>query len=219
MTTVVLKVGGASTGGVADAVARLGDRVCVVHGAGPQISKEMERRGLDVQFVGGRRVTTPEVLDVVRESFEQVNAAICAAIGSRALPLAGHEIGLEAVHMPELGLVGKPVPSAPPAVLEALDAGFVPVVSPLARGPLNVNADEAASALALGIGADRIQFLTDVPGVYHEGELMQSLDAATAESLIKSGAFDGGIVPKLLAAAIAARGGLDAEIGVTAVVA
>ena len=82
-----------------------------------------------------------------------------------------------------------------------------------------MNADEAASALALGIGADRIQFLTDVPGVYHEGELMQSLDAATAESLINSGAFDGGIVPKLLAAAIAARGGLDAEIGVTAVVA
>jgi acetylglutamate kinase len=219
VSTVVLKVGGASTGGVAEAVALLGDRVCVVHGAGPQISQEMERRGLVVRFIGGRRVTTPEVLDVVRESFEQVNAAICAAIGPRALPLAGHEIGLEAVHMPELGLVGRPVPSAPPAVLEALAAGFVPVVSPLARGPLNVNADEAASALALGIGADRIQFLTDVPGVYHEGELMQSLDAATAESLIKSGAFDGGIVPKLLAAAIAARGGLDAEIGVTAVVA
>jgi acetylglutamate kinase len=219
VSTVVLKVGGASTGGVAEAVARLGDRVCVVHGAGPQISLEMERRGLEVQFVGGRRVTTPEVLDVVRESFEQVNAAICAAIGPRAVPLAGHEIGLEAVQVPELGFVGSPIPSAPPAVLEALDAGFVPVVSPLARGPLNVNADEAASALALGIGADRIQFLTDVPGVYHEGELMKSLTAATAESLIESGAFDGGIVPKLVAAAIAARGGLNAEIGVTAVLA
>jgi len=219
VTTVVLKVGGASTGGVADAVARLGDRVCVVHGAGPQISLEMERRGLEVQFVGGRRVTTPEVLDVVRESFEHVNAAICAAIGPRALPLAGHEIGLEAVQMPELGLVGRPVPSAPEAVLEALAAGFVPVVSPLARGPLNVNADEAASALALGIGADRIQFLTDVPGVYHDGELMQSVDAATAESLIDSGVFAGGIVPKLLAAAIAARSGVAAEIGLTAVVA
>jgi acetylglutamate kinase len=217
--TVVLKVGGASAGGVADAVARLGERVCVVHGAGPQISQEMERRGLEVRFVGGRRVTTADGLEVVRESLEQVNAAICAAIGPRAVPLAGHVIGLEAEQIPELGLVGRPVPSAPSAVLEALDAGFVPVVSPLARGPLNVNADEAASALALGIGAERIQFLTDVPGVYHEGELMQSVDAATAESLIRSGAFDGGIVPKLLAAAIAARGGLDAEIGVTAVVA
>ena len=221
MSVVVLKVGGASTGGVAEAVARLraaGNQVCVVHGAGPQISEEMARRGLEVQFVGGRRVTTPEALEVVRESFARVNAAVCEAIGPDAVPLAGDQIGLQADQVPELGLVGSPLPSAPPAVLDALGAGFVPVVTPLARGPLNVNADEAASALALGIGAARIHFLTDVPGVYHEGELMQSLDAATAESLIKSGAFDGGIVPKLIAAAIAARGGLEAEIGVTAVV-
>jgi acetylglutamate kinase len=221
MSVVVLKVGGASTGGVAEAVARLraaGNQVCVVHGAGPQISEEMARRGLEVQFVGGRRVTTPEALEVVRESFARVNAAVCEAIGPDAVPLAGDEIGLQADQVPELGLVGSPLPSAPPAVLDALGAGFVPVVTPLARGPLNVNADEAASALALGIGAARIHFLTDVPGVYHEGELMQSLDAATAESLIKSGAFDGGIVPKLIAAAIAARGGLEAEIGITAVV-
>jgi acetylglutamate kinase len=217
--TIVLKVGGASAGGVADAVARLGDRVCVVHGAGPQISQEMARRGLEVRFVGGRRVTTRDALEVVRESFAQVSAAVCEAIGPRAVPLAGDEIGLLATPVPELGLVGDPIPSAPPAVLEALAAGLVPVVSPLARGPLNVNADEAASALALGIGAERIQFLTDVPGVYHEGELMESLSAATAESLVQTGAFDGGIVPKVLAAAIAARSGVAAEIGVTTVIA
>jgi acetylglutamate kinase len=222
VSVVVLKVGGASTGGVAEAVAELraaGNRVCVVHGAGPQISEEMQRRGLEVQFVGGRRVTTAAGLEVVRESFERVNAAVCAAIGPAAVPLAGDEVGLEAVPVPELGLVGSALPSAPAAVLEALDAGFVPVVSPLARGPLNVNADEAASALALGIGAERIHFLTDVPGVYRDGELIHSLNAATAESLVESGAFEGGIVPKLLAAAIAARSGVAAEIGVTAVVA
>jgi acetylglutamate kinase len=222
VSVVVLKVGGASTGGVAEAVAQLraaGNRVCVVHGAGPQISEEMARRGLDVQFVGGRRVTTAAGLEVVRESFARVNAAICAAIGPEAVPLAGDEVGLEAELVPELGLVGSALPSAPPAVVEALDAGFVPVVSPLARGPLNVNADEAASALALGIGAERIHFLTDVPGVYRDGELVYSLNAATAESLVESGAFEGGIVPKLLAAAIAARSGVTAEIGVTAVVA
>jgi acetylglutamate kinase len=219
VSTVVLKVGGASAGGVAAAVARLGACVCVVHGAGPQISREMERRGLEVRFVRGRRVTTPEVLKVVRRSLAQVNAAICAAIGGRAVPLAGEEIGLEAVHMPELGLVGRPVPSAPPAVLDALAAALVPVVSPLARGPLNVNADEAASALALGIGAERIHFLTDVPGVYRGGSLMHSLDATTAELLVQSGEFDGGIAPKVLAAAGAARNGVAAEIGVTAVIA
>jgi acetylglutamate kinase len=218
--TVVLKVGGASTGGVAEAIAALsGEPVCVVHGAGPQISDEMARRGLEVRFVGGRRVTTPEALDVVRESFASVNAAVCAAVGTLALPLAGDEIGLEAEQLPELGLVGRPLPSAPPAVLAALAAGRIPVVSPLAHGPLNVNADEMAAALAVGIGASRIHFLTDVPGVYHDGRLVQTIAARRAQALVDDGTFDGGIVPKLLAAAAAVRSGVAAEIGVTAVTA
>jgi acetylglutamate kinase len=222
VSVVVLKVGGASAGGAADAVASLratGVSVCVVHGAGPQISDEMERRGLEVQFVDGRRVTTPEGLEVVRDSFAGVNADVCAAIGPDAVPLAGDEIGLLATHVPELGLVGKPLPTAPPRVLRALAEGLVPVVSPLAEGPLNVNADEAASALAVGIGADKILFLTDVPGVFHDGWLVRSISAERAEALVDEGDFDGGIVPKLLAAASAARNGLIAEIGVTAVVA
>jgi len=220
--TVVLKVGGASAGGSTTTVAELralGHRVCVVHGAGPQISQEMERRGLEVRFVGGRRVTTPEALEVVRESFDAINAALCAAIGPDAVALAGDEIGLEAEQLPELGLVGHPLPSRPAAVEQALAAGLVPVVSPLARGPLNVNADEAAAALAVGLGAERILFLTDVPGVFHEGRLLPSIGAAHAEALVDQGSFAGGIVPKLLAAAGAARSGLVAEIGSTAVVA
>jgi len=193
--------------------------VCVVHGAGPQISDEMARRGLEVRFVGGRRVTTPEALEVVRESFASVNAAVCAAVGALALSLAGDEIGLEAEQLPELGMVGRPVPSAPPAVLAALAAGRIPVISPLARGPLNVNADEMAAALAVGIGASRIHFLTDVPGLYHDGRLVQTIAARRAQALVDDGTFDGGIVPKLLAAASAVRSGVAAEIGVTAVTA
>jgi acetylglutamate kinase len=216
---VVLKVGGASTGGVADAVAAIDEPVCVVHGAGPQISEEMSKRGLTPEFVNGRRVTTGAVLEIVCESFAAVNAAVCAAIGAHAVPLSGDEIGLEAVHVAELGHVGNPIPSAPPAVLDALDAGLVPVVSPLARGPLNVNADEMASALAVGIAARLIRFLTDVPGVYRDGELVEAIDAARAESLVERGVFNGGIVPKLLAAALAARNGVPAEIGETAVIA
>ncbi len=220
--TVVLKVGGASTGGVAEAIAALaqnGEPVCVVHGAGPQISDEMARRGLEVRFVGGRRMTTPEALEVVRESFASVNASVCAAVGALALPLAGDEIGLEAERLPELGLVGRPLPSAPTAVVAALRAGRIPVVSPLARGPLNVNADEMAAALAVGIGASRIHFLTDVPGVYHDGRLVQTIAARRAQALVDDGTFDGGIVPKLLAAASAVRSGVAAEIGITAVTA
>lgn len=222
MSLIVLKVGGASAGGAAAAVARLraaGTAVCVVHGAGPQISEEMERRGLEVQFVGGRRVTTPEALEVVRDSFAAVNAELCRTIGPDAVSLAGDAIGLKATHVPELGLVGRPLPSSPPEIARALAAGLVPVVSPLAEGPLNVNADEAASALAVGIGAGQILFLTDVPGVFHDGWLVRSIRAERAETLVDDGTFDGGIVPKLLAAAHAARNGLVAEIGMTAVLA
>jgi acetylglutamate kinase len=76
-----------------------------------------------------------------------------------------------------------------------------------------------ASALAVGLGAERISFLTDVPGVYRDGELIESIGADNAQSLVAGGVFDGGIVPKLLAAALAAKSGIAADIGVTAVVA
>lgn len=212
---IVLKVGGAS---LSDIVLPAGPTV-VVHGAGPQISEEMERRGLEPRFVDGRRVTTPEVLEIVRESLAQANAALCAAIGPDAVPLHGDEIGLRAEPRPELGLVGSALPCAPPAVKAAVAAGLVPVVTPLAAGPLNVNADEAAAALAVGLGAERLLFLSDVPGVFHDGELLETIEAERAEALVGDGSFEGGIVPKLLAAARAARGGLVAEIGATAVVA
>ena len=191
--------------------------VVVVHGAGPQISREMERRGLPVTFVEGRRVTDAAALEVVRESLSAVNAACCAAIGPRALGLAGDEIGLEAVQVPHLGLVGDPSPCRPRAIVDALAAGRVPVVAPLAAGPLNVNADEAAAALAIGLAAERIVFVTDVPGVLVGGSLREALPAVEAEGLVASGELEGGIVPKVRAAARAALAGLDVRVGATAV--
>ena len=74
-----------------------------MHGAGPQITAEMERRGITPSFVDGRRVTTAEVLEVVRESLAEVNAAVCAAIGADAVPLFGDEIGLPAAQMGRSG--------------------------------------------------------------------------------------------------------------------
>lgn len=191
----------------------------MVHGAGPQISAEMERRGLPVEFVGGRRVTTPEALEVVRASFAGVNAALCTAIGPRAVPLFGDEIGLIARQVPALGLVGDPIPCRPPEIETALDADLIPVVAPLASGPLNVNADEAASALAIGLDAEKILFLTDVPGLLLEGSVVPSIEVRTAQGLLDAGELEGGIVPKLQAAVTAAKLGVRAEIGETAVLA
>jgi acetylglutamate kinase len=179
----------------------------------------MERRGLDVQFVGGRRVTSKEALEVVRESMADVNAALCAAIGEQAIPLFGDAIGLHALQVPMLGMVGDPLPCAPDSVVAALDEGLIPVIAPLAAGPLNVNADEMAAALAVGLEAERILFITDVPGLLDGGVVVPVIDAEEAGKLLDSGAFQGGIIPKLRAAITAAQLGVRAEIGSTAVVA
>ena len=219
MSTLVVKVGGAVAGESAEAIVALAAQheVCVVHGAGPQISLEMERAGIPVEFVEGRRVTSPEGLELVRAEFRRVNTLLCEAIGERAVPLFGDEIGLQAERVRELGLVGNAVPSRPAAVVEALAAGKIPVVAPLAAGPLNVNADEAAAALALGIGADELLFLTDVDGLILGGRVVDSIGVDDASELLDGGTLQGGIIPKLGAAVTAARGGVNATIGRTMV--
>jgi acetylglutamate kinase len=216
--TVVVKLGGrVAASSVRAALAEAGGCTVVVHGAGPQITEELERRGIGARFVHGRRVTTPEVLEVVRASLEAVNAEVCAAIGPAAIGLFGDAIGLRARRLDTLGLVGDPMPVAPEAVLAALEAGRVPVVAPLAEGPLNVNADEAAAALAVGLRAERILFVSDVPGVLVAGSVASVLPADEAEAGLADGSFEGGIVPKLMAAIHAARGGVRASIGSTEV--
>jgi acetylglutamate kinase len=222
VTRVVLKLGGAVAESAAAKALELqaaGVEVVVIHGAGPQISAGLRARGIPVEFVGGRRVTNEAALAVVRASLVAVGAQIAAALGPGALQLLGDEIGLEARQLPELGLVGEPLACSPPAIQTALAAGRIPVVAPIAVGPLNVNADEAASALAVGLDADRIVFVTDVPGVFVEGALAQRIEAVHADRLLAEGAFEGGIVPKLLAAVRAARLGVHAEIGATEVLA
>jgi acetylglutamate kinase len=220
VSRLVVKLGGSIAD---DAAARLrdllaeGNAVCIVHGAGPQISREMERAGVPVEFRDGRRVTSAAGIAIVAAALREVNAAVCAAVGERALPLHGEEIGLEATPVPELGLVGHPRPCAPPEILAALAQGRVPVVSPLAVGPLNVNADAAAAALAIGLQAERLLFLTDVEGLILDGEVVAEIGIAAAQRLLDDGSLEGGIIPKLSAAVTAAAGGVPASIGRTAV--
>jgi acetylglutamate kinase len=219
---LVVKVGGAVAGDAASRILGLaeeGHEVVVVHGAGPQITEEMIRRGIPVEFVQGRRRTSPRALEVVRESMQLVNAALCESLGERAVPVLGHRDGLLAVPVPPLGQVGDPLPCRPRKVLDALREGKVPVVAPLAVGPLNVNADDASAALALGLGARSLVFLTDVPGLYIDDEVVDAIAVGDARRMLDEGAFDGGIIPKLRAAALAAASGITATIGRTAVVA
>jgi acetylglutamate kinase len=176
----------------------------------------MERAGIPVEFVGGRRVTTREGLEVVRRSFQAVNDALCEAIGDRAVGLSGDEIGLELYPVPELGLVGEARPVAMPELARLLEDGKIPVIAPVTAG-LNVNADSAAAAIAAGLPADRLLFLTDVEGFLLDGEVVDSLEVLEAEKLLAGGTLDPTILPKLGAAITAARAGVPAFIGRTEV--
>ena len=153
--------------------------VCVVHGAGPQISAEMERAGIPVEFVGGRRVTTAEGIEIVRASLAAVNEALCAALGERAVPLFGDDD--RPARRRRCRSSGSSATRSRPTCrcsCASSTPGRIPVIAPLAAGPLNVNADDAAAAIAVGVGADRLLFLTDVEGLMLDGEVVDSLDVA-----------------------------------------
>lgn len=197
-----------------------GVRPVVVHGGGPQISAELDARGIPSEFRNGYRVTTPEAMVVVREVLatrvgaglvEQLNAH-----GELGTGLAGDEHGLfTGERRGDLGLVGDVVEVRPDAVLERLESGRIPVVSSLAleRGtkqPLNVNADSAAAALAVALGAAKLVVLTDVPGLYRDwpdrDSLVHSIAAAELETMLPS--LESGMVPKMAACLEAVRGGV-----------
>ncbi|HEV8461972.1 MAG TPA: hypothetical protein VGQ38_14830 [Gaiellaceae bacterium] len=219
MSLTVVKCGGAA---LARGTFRLGDYVtegdaCVVHGAGGKITAALAAAGIESRFVGGRRVTGPAAMPVVREVFRGENDALCRQIGPRARGLMGDELGLEADLLPGFGEVGILRPVVPQELRDVLAAGDVPVIAPLARGPLNVNADDAAAVLAIALGADRIVFVSDVPGVLVDGVVVPQLSAHDLIDLDSE--LSGGILPKLEAALVAARKGVRAEVGATVVVA
>jgi acetylglutamate kinase len=212
--TVVLKVGGSSAALAAAQVAaeaRAGGALVVVHGGGPQISALMRERGLEPRYAGGRRITDADSLACVDEGLRAVNAALCADLAAAGLHVHGLPAGVvRARHVVELGLVGEPVGADIREIEELLARGRVPVVGPLASGLdgpglLNVNADDAAAALAGALGADELVFLTDVPGVLDaEGALIPEVRASAPPA-----SASGGMLPKLEACAAALAAGVS----------
>ena len=206
----------------------MGLRPVVVHGGGPQISAMLARLGIPSEFRGGLRVTTPEVMDVVRMvltgSVSRELVGLLNTFGPHAVAISGEDAGLfAAVRRPALvdgeevdvGLVGDVVSVDPSGVLDVLAAGRTPVVSsvaPEADGPgvLNVNADTAAAALAVALGAAKLVVLTDVAGLYERwpdpASLMSRASAEQVEAMLPS--LQAGMVPKMEACLRAVRGGV-----------
>jgi len=196
---------------------RAQERVLLVHGGGRHIERLLKALGIASRFVGGRRETSPEAMEVVEQVLSggtnKTLAAGLTAAGVPAVGLSGRDGGLIRARLsPELGRVGTP-DRIDPRVLHALwDAGFVPVVSPVSSGPdgeaVNVNADEAALALARALAATSLVYLSDVDGVRAETGTLTTLSAQDARRLTESGVITGGMAMKVEAALDAAAAGI-----------
>ena len=224
---VVVKLGGttiesdeAIVAGIRDALAR--HSFVVVHGGGRTLTEWLERTGVQSEFVNGLRVTSDAALDVALAVLGGlVNGELVAAFrsaGVDAVGLTGIDGGLlQAERRREMGRVGRITGVRTEFVDALLNAGFVPVVAPLALDeagePCNVNADEAASALAAALGA-RLVLLTDTDGVFDAaGQRIAEIDRGHASDLIERGVIASGMLPKVTGAIEALdNGALDVVI-------
>lgn len=198
----------------------VGIKPVVVHGGGPQISARLEQLGIESEFKGGFRVTTSETIGVVRDVLRnQISAGLAAMInaaGGDAVVMSGEDANLFRAEISSLdiGLVGEVTQVNPRAVFEALDAGRIPVIStvaPDASGQLlNVNADLAASSLAIALGAEKLMVLTDVPGLYSDwpnrDSLVSEINTRELEALLPK--LESGMIPKMQACLSAVNGGV-----------
>lgn len=208
----------------------VGIRPVVVHGGGPQINTMLAKLGIESEFQGGLRVTTPEAMDVVRMVLTgQVGRELVGLInahGPYAVGLSGEDGALlQAVRIGtvvdgvevDLGQVGEVVGVNPGSILDLLDAGRIPVISTIApeigvpSSVLNVNADTAAAALAVALQASRLVILTDVEGLYRNwpdrDSLISSLSAAELRELLPG--LTAGMIPKMKACLEAVEGGVQ----------
>lgn len=206
---------------------RVGLKPVVVHGGGPQINSMLTRLGITSEFRGGLRVTTSEAMDVVRMVLVgQVGRELVGLInahGPLAVGLSGEDGGLFRAERRglviddeeiDLGLVGDVASVNPAALLDIVHAGRIPVVASVAPGPdgqvYNVNADTAASALAVALGAKRLLMLTDVAGLYadypDESSIITAITPEEVRALTPS--LTAGMVPKMDACVRAVEGGV-----------
>jgi acetylglutamate kinase len=208
---VVVKLGGNAALPSVPAIARMASssRVCIVHGGGAQISAVARARGIEPRFVAGRRVTDAQMLACVREGLAIVRDELSSALARAGLDPVGFADGVvEARRAPELGLVGEPHGARTDAIEAVLEDGMVPVAAPLGIDEtgaiVNVNADDAAAAIATALGADELVFLSDVPGVLDEsGAVLPRISASHPPA-----SASGGMLPKLEACTAALLGGV-----------
>ena len=233
--TVVIKYGGNAM--ISDELRRavisdiillklVGINVVVVHGGGPEINELLQKTGKESRFVNGLRYTDEETMDIVQMVLcGKVNKNLVATInraGGNAVGLCGLDGGMiKAVRKTtdgvDYGLVGEIVSVEPKAILDAIENGFIPVISTVAQGEdaetsYNINADTAAAKIAVALGAEKLILLTDIRGLLRdrndEDTLISQVRLPEVPVLIKDGVISGGMIPKVDCCVDAARNGV-----------
>ena len=210
---------------------KTGAKAVLVHGGGPEISEEMERRGLKPTKVCGVRVTDADALEVAETVLRRINSDVVASLeehGVDAVGIPGHFCTLCAKKAPmevseeghvrkvDLGLVGEVADVDPTPLRDLLDDGVLPVIYPIGKdsegNKLNVNADTMAAGIAVGIGCTEMVAITDVPGILRDvGDPSSKIDVLTmdeARALIADGTISGGMIPKVEACINALKAGV-----------
>lgn len=216
------------SGEVADMV-KGGVKVIMVHGGGPEISEEMERRGLTPKKINGVRVTDADGLEVAECVLRKLNSEVVPCLqesGVKALGMAGYNCTVCEKKKPvkaedgttvDLGLVGEVSECDPTSLLDLTDIGIVPVIYPIGKDAegtmLNVNADTMVAAVAAAVGCDEMVAITDVPGILRDvhdpSSLIESLNLSEIDKLIADGIISGGMIPKVEACSKAVLAGVS----------
>ncbi len=205
----------------------VGIRVVVVHGGGPEISEMLKKIGKESKFVDGLRYTDGETMDIVQQVLcGRVNKNLVATLnrlGGRALGLCGLDGGLFQARQKDgkYGLVGEIVKVDAAPVFDALNCGYIPVVSTVAQGvdadvSYNINADTAAAKLATALEAERLLLLTDVRGLLRdprdESTLIPELQLSSVPALEREGVIMGGMIPKVECCVESVRSGVKSAV-------
>jgi acetylglutamate kinase len=200
-----------------------GMRPIIVHGGGPMISKMRKKAGIEPRFIGGRRVTDSQSIQIIDKALGMINKRIVKALrsmGTKAFGLSGRENNLIRVKKMkgdvDLGFVGEVTSVDTTVVKKLIEDNIIPVIYPLGIGRdgkvYNVNADDVASEIAMALKAEKFVLLTNVRGIMRDKKdpatLYQTLKISDVGHLIKRKVIDSGMIPKAQACVNAVRGGV-----------
>ena len=203
----------------------VGFKPIIVHGGGKEISRWVSKVGKEAKFVNGLRVTDAETMEIAEMVLNKVNKSLVTMVqelGVKAVGISGKDGGLLTVEKKysdgqDIGYVGEITKVDPKVLYDLLEKDFLPIVAPIGMDEnfetYNINADDAACAIARAVNAEKLAFLTDIEGLYKDindkSSFISRLSASEADALISGGFIGGGMLPKLNNCTSAIKNGVN----------